>query len=49
MEAQGYQKPEIMKEVWHVNPNGSERYNQTNEEYKLIKRTIAERMGAMES
>ncbi|MBV9690948.1 MAG: DUF87 domain-containing protein [Ktedonobacteraceae bacterium] len=44
MQAEGAQKPDIMRQLWKVNPGGSEDYKRANEEYQHVMRFIAERL-----
>lgn len=46
LQADGVQKPEIMRQVWNVNPGGSEEYKQAVQQYQQVMRFIAERLGA---
>jgi len=46
LQAENVQKPDIMRQVWNVNPGATEAYKQALEEYKTVMRFIAEKMGA---
>ncbi len=42
MQADGMQKPDIMRNVWKVNPGGSEEYKRANEEYQQVMRFLVD-------
>lgn len=44
MQAEGIQKPEIMRNIWKVNPGSTEAYKRANEEYQQVMRFIAEQL-----
>lgn len=46
LQAEGVQKPDIMRQVWGVNPGGSEEYKRAIEQYQQVMRFIAEQLGA---
>lgn len=45
-QAEGMQKPEIMRRVWGVNPGGTEEYKRAAQQYQEVMKYIAERLGA---
>lgn len=46
LQASGMQKPDIMRQVWKVNPGASDGYKQAQIEYQEIMAYIAEQLGA---
>lgn len=46
LQAEGIQKPDIMRQVWGVNPGGSEDYKRAIAQYQEVMKFIAERLGA---
>jgi hypothetical protein len=46
LQAQNLNKPEIMKQIWRVNPGGTDAYQQALEEYKQVMAYIAAQFDA---
>lgn len=44
LQAKNVQKPDIMRQLWGVNPGGTEAYQQALEEYKRVMQFIAEQL-----
>ena len=46
LQAEGVQKPDIMRQVWNVNPGGSPEYKQAVQQYQEVMKYIAGKLGA---
>lgn len=46
LQAAGVQKTEIMRQVWGVNPGGSQEYRAAQEKYQAVMQFIASQIGA---
>ncbi len=46
LQADGVQKPDIMRQLWKVNPGASDGYKAANQEYQEVMRYIAQQLGA---
>lgn len=46
MQAEGKNKPDIIRAVWGVSPGGSQAYEQANIEYQTLMRRVYEQLGA---